>query len=598
MRKQRSLSAALHSIFDSLITRYIGILLLVVILPFFLVLHLLSNESTEVGIQRTADDMLSGLKFVTLSIDTLLENVEALHANLLLDDDLIKLVRDLPSADSPTSYELLQGVRKIKEKLKNIAARNSAIRNVYLYSLDPQRLFISNINSQNDYSAYDLSGQSWFTDFNASNSYPRWVLTSSIESDDRILSSYRLFSSIMLSLNVSESVISNSLNTVNPCEYADCFIVDSSGSLLLGSGTDANMARKVVEATETATSANGPFIQAIGGKRYLIQRIVSDYTNFSFIMYTDVNNCISFSATMDKIYLLYVLDSLLLVFMAILLTYVIVIKPIKYLSNQMKNTGEGNLSIRLKEHGSNEISQIYHRFNQMNASIGELIENNYINEIKRKNFRIKLLGTQINEHFLYNALDAIRWTACREGCIHTGESIRSLASFYRISLSYGSDTIPVSDLNLMINRYLEIQRLLLDGSMNFDVSIDEALFDIRVPKYLFIPLVDNAIQHGIKGCKDGVVCVSLEIVQDMLRFVVTDNGHGIADERLHEIQNALRDSDSEISDCFALRNVNAQLCTYFKISEGIHIRTRVGVGTSVWFDIPLKAVHTYENDDR
>ncbi len=91
----------------------------------------------------------------------------------------------------------------------------------------------------------------------------------------------------------------------------------------------------------------------------------------------------------------------------------------------------------------------------------------------------------------------------------TGQSICSLASFYRIGLAYGSDTITVQELHEMTGSYLLIEQL-LNPDMLYEVSIAPELFGLRVPKYLFVPLLDNAIAHGIKALPGGVVCVSLE----------------------------------------------------------------------------------------
>ena len=223
----------------------------------------------------------------------------------------------------------------------------------------------------------------------------------------------------------------------------------------------------------------------------------------------------------------------------------------------------------------------------MNASIAHLIEENYVSEIRKQSFELKLLSTQINEHFLYNALDAIRWMAQREHAPVTGQSICSLASFYRIGLASGSDTITVQELHEMTGSYLLIEQL-LNPDMLYEVSIAPELFGLRVPKYLFVPLLDNAIAHGIKALSGGVVCVSLErCAPDTARFTVSDNGHGIGPERLQQIQYALAHPDMEGSDCFALRNLTTQLQIYFKITNGLHIRTKEGAGTAVCFEIPL-----------
>ena len=141
----------------------------------------------------------------------------------------------------------------------------------------------------------------------------------------------------------------------------------------------------------------------------------------------------------------------------------------------MRRSENGDLSVRLPDEGRGEIQEIYHRFNKMNASIAHLIEENYVSEIRKQSFELKLLSTQINEHFLYNALDAIRWMAQREHAPVTGQSICSLASFYRIGLAYGSDTITVQELHEMTGSYLLIEQL-LNPDMLYEVSIAPELF--------------------------------------------------------------------------------------------------------------------------
>ena len=154
--------------------------------------------------------------------------------------------------------------------------------------------------------------------------------------------------------------------------------------------------------------------------------------------------------------------------------------------------------------------------------------------------------------------------------------------------------ITIQNLFCMIDSYLQIQKILLGERLSYEINISQELFPVLVPKYIFIPLVDNAIQHGIKGFEDGVVCVVMEKKTDSIRFKVTDNGHGIDHERYIEILNALQKNDPEDTDCFALKNLNAQLILFYENYKGIHIDTKEGYGTSIWFDLPIKVndLHT------
>ena len=569
----------------SLIVKYILVLLIAVVLPFAGVLFAVSAKATAMERSRTLENFDESLKIISLSIDNTLSSAETLHSSLLLDDTFQSTLKSLPPISRTPEFTELQTVRTIKSTLSRIAVRDRMIRNIYLYCPDVHRLFLSDSTSA-DYKPTDVSNTGWFTDFTRQDGTNRWVLTTALEDDTPLVCSYRLMPGAMLSINLSAQRVADILAETNPYEAVSCFLLDAYGTVLPADSADQTLVQAVCAQLDALPANGGASVEHQGQTVYCRVR-TSAYSGFRVVMCAYQEACSTISSSFQQLFVWYVLDAVLLIALAILLTYCIVIKPLTRLSQEMRRSENGDLSVRLPDEGRGEIQEIYHRFNKMNASIAHLIEENYVSEIRKQSFELKLLSTQINEHFLYNALDAIRWMAQREHAPVTGQSICSLASFYRIGLAYGSDTITVQELHEMTGSYLLIEQL-LNPDMLYEVSIAPELFGLRVPKYLFVPLLDNAIAHGIKALSGGVVCVSLErCAPDTARFTVSDNGHGIGPERLQQIQYALAHPDMEGSDCFALRNLTTQLQIYFKITNGLHIRTKEGAGTTVCFEIPL-----------
>lgn len=569
----------------SLIVKYILVLLIAVVLPFAGVLVAVEEEATAMERSRTLENFDESLKIISLSIDNTLSSAETLHSNLLLDDEFQDMLKALPPSSPKPEFNELQTVRKIKSTLSRIAVRDRMIRNIYLYCPDAQRLFLSDSISA-DYKITDVSNTNWFTDFARRNDTNRWVLTAALEDNTQIACSYRLMPDAMLSINISAQSIADILTETNPYEVASCFLIDAYGTVLSADSADMDMVQ-AVSAQAAELPANGGGSVEYADRTVYCRVRTSAYSGFRVVMCAYQEACSTISSNFQQLFIWYILDAVLFIALVILLTYCIVIKPITRLSQEMRRSENGDLSVRLPEKGHGEIQKIYHRFNEMNASIAQLIEENYVSEIRKQSFELKLLSTQINEHFLYNALDAIRWMAQREQAPVTSRSICSLACIYRIGLAYGSDTVTVQELFEMIDSYLMIEQL-LNPDMHYEISIEPELFSLRVPKYLFVPLLDNAIAHGIKDLPGGVVCATLEqSTANTARFTVSDNGHGITPERLQQLQYALAHPDMDGSDCFALRNLTTQLQIYFKITGGLHIRTEVGAGTAVWFEIPL-----------
>ena len=75
---------------------------------------------------------------------------------------------------------------------------------------------------------------------------------------------------------------------------------------------------------------------------------------------------------------------------------------------------------------------------------------------------------------------------------------KSLAGFYRISLSKGNDIITIKDEIRLIENYLSIQKLRYVEYLDYLIEIDEDIYSYQIPKLTLQPLVENSIYHGLK----------------------------------------------------------------------------------------------------
>ncbi|MDW7661583.1 MAG: sensor histidine kinase [Bacillota bacterium] len=255
-------------------------------------------------------------------------------------------------------------------------------------------------------------------------------------------------------------------------------------------------------------------------------------------------------------------------------------KPIRELEVAMRNLSTEFSKVPEVASDSYEVESLKKRFNEMIIRIQELMEGIKENEKYLRESEIRSLYSQINPHFLYNTLDTIVWMAEFGDSEKVIATTKSLAQFFRISLSQGSESITLGEEIEHIKQYMFIQKQRYGDHLTYDIECPEEYKSIPVPKIILQPIVENAIYHGIKEL-DGVgfIKISAEKKEHQLVLKVSDNGVGF-------------DSSTEKSTLTKLGgvgidNVNKRLKLICGDESGVLIDSKVDVGTEVTFTIPV-----------
>jgi signal transduction histidine kinase len=149
--------------------------------------------------------------------------------------------------------------------------------------------------------------------------------------------------------------------------------------------------------------------------------------------------------------------------------------------------------------------------------------------------RLRALQSQLNPHFLFNALNGIA-TLIREGDrTRAADTVDTLSDFLRLTLQkLDSPEIPVSEELAFVAQYLRIQRLRFGSSFRATVDAAPDTQDALVPTLILQPLVENAVRHGILArAQGGVLSVSIRRRNDVLVMTVEDDGPGLGDRGAH-----------------------------------------------------------------
>jgi two-component system, sensor histidine kinase YesM len=264
-------------------------------------------------------------------------------------------------------------------------------------------------------------------------------------------------------------------------------------------------------------------------------------------------------------------------------------RRVKIITDAMKRLRKGDLSYRIREKDDgDEISEIAASFNQTCDALNEYINKVYISDIKQKNAMITALQSQINPHFLYNTLEAIRMKAVAEGNEEVGEMIWILSTLFRNSIK--EDTIiRIRDEIKYCKLYLELFKIRYEGKLSVNMEVDETLLDCGIIKHIIQPVMENYIIHGFDARReDNLVTVLCYSEDSVISIEVNDNGKGICSEDLLKIRKDLQNYDINHKSSIGLRNVNERIKLIYGNDFGMNITSKEGTGTSVTLRIPQK----------
>ncbi len=279
-----------------------------------------------------------------------------------------------------------------------------------------------------------------------------------------------------------------------------------------------------------------------------------------------------------------------LVLVAVSTTFLIakgILAPIRELCDATEKVAEGDFAVRARIRSQDEISALGLAFNNMTENMQALIDQVREDEEKMRRMDLRLLQEQINPHFLYNTLDTIVWLIESNETDQAVNMVITLSSFFRLVLSKGKEFISIREEEKHIRNYLEIQEMRYRDILEYDIQIDQTVYDYQIPKLTLQPLVENALYHGIKYKRaKGYIHIHGEKEGDSIHLTVRDNGIGMDQAELEFLRREICRPCQETEKGFGLANVNERIHMYFGEEYGLRISSTKGKGTIVEVTIP------------
>ncbi|MGG1638535.1 cache domain-containing sensor histidine kinase [Paenibacillus sp. NRS-1760] len=407
---------------------------------------------------------------------------------------------------------------------------------------------------------------------------------------------YRTSGVLVIGVNQDE------LNAMISQEPFDTMIIDDNGYMIAAKNPEW-VGKNISEldfASKLTNKAAGTYEFKYDGKpsKIVIEDLQpeSSFNRLKIVSVFTIDSIVSGANRISLLGLGIILLSLVIAFVMIYIFSAIISKRMLVLNKDLNKVAMGDLNVISHVTGNDEIGILSKQFNNMVVSIRGLMDEVAEShkqqaqlQLRQKEIKLKMMASQINPHFLFNALESIRMKAHIKGETEISSIVRMLGKMIRRNLEIGARKIALKDELEMVRCYLEIQKFRYGNDrLTFRLDIDANGQEIEIPPLIIQPLIENAVVHGLENVAEGgFVWLKTEVSDHLLRVEVSDNGVGISDEKIHEINESLHDMEEEEEYRIGLRNVHQRLVMIYGDGYGLTLTSELGAGTRITFEIPI-----------
>lgn len=352
------------------------------------------------------------------------------------------------------------------------------------------------------------------------------------------------------------------------------------------------------------------------------QQVVAKAGYSPYITVEDVhmydNTFTIYAVTEDLTILKVIREHIPIILLIILFTLILPILLLKLLERSItdrisilgKAFGEGGSEYfqPIKEiNGSDEISDLMHNYNRIVEINNDLTNTIYKDKLReqesdlaRKNAELLALQSQINPHFLFNALESIRMHSILKGENETAEMVQRLAVMERQNVEWHEDSVTIAEEEGFIEAYLQLQSYRFGDRISFDIDIDDDCKNILIPKLTMVTFVENACIHGIESkATQGWIFVRVYKEDGDLIIEVEDTGDGMDEKEVVQLKNKMNNVTIDAvkkAKHVGILNACLRIKMMFKNQAKFTIESEKGIGMSVIITIPAETIITAQSE--
>lgn len=572
-----------------------------ILIPAFFSL-LLSNYMTQDAVKdQAAQNAEQSLKLAEGYVSNLLNNMTYI-ANYIqvVDSDMKTILQNTAALPSPVeqrsqaSYEQFYDTKTIIDKIDNISIIGEEVLVTILLT---NRIYFANYSSD-DYDPLNIYEAPWFHELqDIYGLESKWIgahpFSFRNKDEDRTITLGRTmryanrkpYGYIVVTIyeeqvrKIFERIASNQ----------EMMLLSEHG-VIVSHRDAAKVGEKFSPLVQT--DGDAAVIQSDNGPLLMSELPVSAVSGWRLVSLTPYKEAVS---PINQIYNTVLMLQLISFFLFLLLLIYLLQKftrPLVRLGKLAETVQRGNLEVRSRIRGDDEIGRLGFSFDAMLDRIKEMIREVTRVEQRKREAELAMLQAQINPHFVFNVLNSIRMKLLGKGDKESAEMISSMSRLMRMSIGSQHDYISLHEEIGIVIDYVRLMNLRQKENVELEIDVESDTFLEQVPRFILQPIIENAMIHGLNQ-QAGTIRIEGKIVKMSLVIVVEDDGIGMEEATLQQIQGRLssegESEKSRIGGKFSgigLQNVVERMRLRYGDSFQLEIESKLGKGTRIRLTIP------------
>ena len=274
---------------------------------------------------------------------------------------------------------------------------------------------------------------------------------------------------------------------------------------------------------------------------------------------------------------------------------------IRELGEALESVNDEKLMPIEKIRGRDEIGNLMRNYNRMVARLNDLIQAVYKDKLReqemdiaRQKAELLALQSQINPHFMFNALESIRMHSILKKEYETADMVGKLATMERQNVEWNEDSIEIQKEMEFVKAYLGLQKYRFGDRLSYHLEIDKECKDLKIPRLTIVTFVENACIHGIESkITPGWIFVRVYREQENLYIEIEDTGNSMDEHEMRLLREKMNHASIEllkkqgrvgiVNACLRLKMITNYKVTFLLEGEK-------GIGTMVQIIIPLDSL--------
>lgn len=260
----------------------------------------------------------------------------------------------------------------------------------------------------------------------------------------------------------------------------------------------------------------------------------------------------------------------------------------------VKAFANGDLDACVTVTGEDEVSRFAAGIGDLLNKIRHLMQDNVERELLMKNSELRALQNQINAHFIYNVLEAIKMMAEIDEEYEIADALTHLGKLLRYGMKLERGGVQVAQEVEYVQNYLALMNLRFDYVITLRLELPEALLEQELPKISLQPIVENAVVHGASALDaDSSVVLrgAIDEERGVYTIAVIDEGCGLDEAGLARLRRQIsgeEESRSTSGNGIGLKNIQDRIQMNYGRQYGLTVASQPGAGTTVTVSLPYR----------